>query len=99
MLSILRPSPSGHKQPDMRERRPRLAVTALSTVLVSDRNRSLEDVLYLLAGLLGVPGDLVLVPLSFQVVVVGRLAGGLLALSRQLLSLVLHLVHGAHEGL
>src|SRR4051794_33233538 len=63
---------------------------------VSGRDRSLEGVLDLLAGLLQVPGDLVLGALGLQVSVVGGLAERLLAFAGELLRLVLHLVYATH---
>ena len=59
----------------------------------------LEDVLDLLAGLLEVAGGLVLVTLSLELLVAGRPSDVLLALSAELLRLVLQLVHVAHGDL
>src|SRR4051794_36394859 len=70
--------------------------TALSRAVLSSRPGSLEDVLDLLAGLLGVARGLVLVTLGLQVGVVGRPARRLLALPGDFLGLVLHLVDAAH---
>src|SRR3954467_6521917 len=70
---------------------------AALAALLSDPDGSLEDVLDLLAGLLGVAGRLVLVAFGLQVVVVGGLPERFLALSRQFLGLVLQLVRTAHD--